>query len=159
MRSSSGPVFGKLPNKARASFSVPAIISHTEPHSNDPDGEKIQKITKSGLKSEEKLRLIQLEISEKEACNVLRTICHDAAKMFNMTGNEAEIRDLLTGILILGNLCKRIGHEKIAVEQKLEEYLKTQGDMETKYKDTVSYQFIFRYETSFHHFLFCRLTN
>jgi len=144
MKGSSGPapVFGR-PIKTRVSFSVPSTNTHhNEIHSNDhqqTEADKISSISKSmTLRSDEKLRLIQLEISEKEACNVLRTICQDAAKMFNMVGNEEEIRDLLSGVLILGNLCKRLGHEKVNLEKKLEDIGNSQNDTVNKYKEKVS---------------------
>lgn len=134
---SNGPsvIFGRPPVKTRASFNGSTnqsinISSHEKTNFNDP---------KSKLSNEDKLRLIQLEIAEKEACKVLRSICEENSKQFNVPiGVELEINDILTGILMLGNLCKRIGNEKLVAEKNLEDVKATISDTEKKHLDVVS---------------------
>ena len=65
------------------------------------------------------LRIIQLETAQKEACNVLKTLCEDAATRLNITDTVYEIDDILSGIMVLGNLYKRVGHEKIELDNKI----------------------------------------
>lgn len=66
------------------------------------------------------LRIVQLEVAQKEACNVLKTLCQDAATKLHINSTSYEIDDILSGILVLGNLYKRIGNEKLELEKEIE---------------------------------------
>lgn len=108
-------IFGKAPIKTRASFHG----SNFRLSEDASDKQVIENRNTGDLKgnvklnSDDRMRLIQLEIAQKEACKVLKSICEDVSKQFDIaSGSDAEISDFLTGILILGNLCKRIGKEK-----------------------------------------------
>lgn len=65
------------------------------------------------------LRIVQLEVAQKEACNVLKTLCSDAARKLHITDTVYEIDDILSGILVLGNLYKRVGNEKLELEKEI----------------------------------------
>eukprot|EP01032_Pedospumella_encystans_P017861 gene17861-20343_t len=73
------------------------------------------------------LRLVQFVISEREACKVLAEMCQEASARLDITDTEYRIDDIMSGILILGNLYKRVGNEKIkleaVIETKKEEYV------------------------------------
>lgn len=70
-------------------------------------------------KAEAKLKLIQMEIAEKEACSLIRTLCADAAALLPASEQPIEITDLLSGVLLLGNLAKRIGYENQQLTKKV----------------------------------------
>lgn len=137
----SGPsaVFGRSQSKGRAvSLSDAEQVSHiaAEVTLNINADKKLSKQSLAELKN----RLVQYEIAENEACKVMRTICKDAASMFRVSWQEADIRDLLSGVLILGNLCKRIGYEKNESEAKIDEVKKQYAESERSHKETVSVQ-------------------
>lgn len=105
-------VFGRAPSKSRSSFQGTNSLV-------EGDGKEsvlFQEASKvsSKLSNEERLRLIQLEIAQREACKVLKTVCEETSRQFNVTlGADIEITDFLNGILLLGNLTKRIGTQKL----------------------------------------------
>lgn len=65
---------------------------------------------------EANLRIVQYEIAEREACKVISSMCAEAAKRLDIVDTEYEIDDILSGILVLGNLYKRVGNEKVTLE-------------------------------------------
>jgi hypothetical protein len=74
------------------------------------------------------LRLVQYEIAEREACNALSTMCLEASNKLNIQDTEYKIDDIMSGILMLGNLYKRVGNEKSVMEANVE---KIKQEMET----------------------------
>ncbi len=73
-------------------------------------------------KSEMKVRLVQHEIAEKEACKMIQSLCQELSCLSHVDiggTNYDDIVDLLSGILLLGNLCKRIACVKIEIEKCL----------------------------------------
>ena len=66
------------------------------------------------------LRIVQYVISEREACKVIAEMCQEAAVRLEIVDTEYKIDDILSGILILGNLYKRVGNEKGRLEAIIE---------------------------------------
>jgi hypothetical protein len=81
-----------------------------------------------------KVELLRREVAEKEACSVLRSLCQDAAKLLPPSELSLDISDLLSGIMLLGNLCKRIGYEKDQLEIKIQK-LQKEHSLELSNKD------------------------
>lgn len=81
------------------------------------------------------LRVVQLEVAEQEACKLILTLCQDASEKLAITDTEYVIDDVLSGILLLGNLCKRVGIEKdnlnAIVEEKNNDYLAMEAEKDT----------------------------
>lgn len=126
-----GAVFGKP--QIRRSFSSdttppgkPQEADGKENHLNTGSSSHSQTGQKTSQRADTKLKLVQLEIAEREACQVLRNLCEEAASMLpNQTGESGcgsagEVVDLLSGVLQLGSLCKRIGHTKEELERQLQ---------------------------------------
>lgn len=121
-------IFGKAPVKTRASFH--GIISKyfqedesDRQTSSDSKGAPTTSEGKGSMKisNDDRMRLVQLEIAQKEACKVLKSICEEISRLYQISiGSDPEISDFLTGILILGNLCKRIGKEKLEKDRRIE---------------------------------------
>lgn len=90
--------------------------------------------TASGQKSleEANLRLVQYEIAEREACKVISSMCVEAAKRLDIIDTEYEIDDILSGILVLGNLYKRVGNEKVTMETTIEQMKSEYNTLETE---------------------------
>ena len=64
------------------------------------------------------IRIVQLEINEKEACDVLTNLCQEAALTLGVSHNvEYRADDLLSGLLIIQNMYKRINTEKNNLEE------------------------------------------
>lgn len=132
-----GAVFGRpAQSKIRATYggndnSISHIAAEVTLNINASENKKAKS-------SDLKTRLIQYEIAEKEACKVMSTICKDASTMFKITWNESDIHDLLSGVLVLGNLCKRIGYEKNEAELRTEEIRKEMVIMEKNKVEIVS---------------------
>ena len=95
------------------------------------------------------LRLVQFVISEREACKVLAEMCQEASARLDITDTEYRIDDIMSGILILGNLYKRVGNEKIkleaVIETKKEEYI----ELETSKNAMVFFLCCFLYRCAF----------
>jgi hypothetical protein len=73
-------------------------------------------------KAELKVRVVQHEIAEKEACKMLQGLCQELSVISRVdVGGSSynEIQDLLSGILLLGNLCKRVVLAKNEIEKSL----------------------------------------
>jgi len=66
------------------------------------------------------LRIVQYVISEREACKVIGEMCQEASVRLEIVDTEYKIDDILSGILILGNLYKRVGNEKGRLEAIIE---------------------------------------
>ena len=70
-----------------------------------------------------KLRYVQMEIAEKEACKLLKTLCQDAAKHLHKKesnyNDNFDVQDLLTGILLLGNMSKRMAVAMETMEETM----------------------------------------
>lgn len=109
-------MFGKP--STRRSFSGSEALPLPSPSPKAPEGDGLVKESHKS-KTDTKLRLIQLEIAEKEACNVLRALCSDASMLLPPSEQALEVEDLLSGVLLLGSLCKRIGYEKEQTEKRL----------------------------------------
>ena len=133
-----GAVFGRPSHsKIRATYGgTDHNISHiaAEVTLNITGDRRNQKETTADLRN----RVVQYEIAEKEACKVIRTICQDASTMFGVSWNDADIEDLLSGVLVLGNLCKRIGYEKNEAVARAEEVRKQMLDLDKNKSDNVS---------------------
>eukprot|EP01039_Chlorochromonas_danica_P005210 gene5209-5741_t len=136
-----GAVFGKpsrpsLHNNEHGSSSITAGKGSSS--SSDGGGVEGNLPTQQKLpnKAEAKIKLIQMEIAEKEACNVLQSLCLDAAMLLPCAEQPAvEVVDLLSGVLLLGNFCKRIGYEKESLEKRMAGLIK---DHEEVLKDKKS---------------------
>jgi hypothetical protein len=127
-------VFGKAPVKTRASFHNSGSSSSLLERASSNDKEErngnnnANSIVNDGgpknslkLTNEDRLRLVQLEIGQKEACKVLKSIYDENCRLANMTlatEYEGGSNDFINGILMLGNLCKRIAIEKNELEKK-----------------------------------------
>lgn len=135
--SGSGAVFGKpsrpsLHNNDHGSSSI-AAGKGSDGGVEGKDSLPTQKLPN---KAEAKIKLIQMEIAEKEACNVLQSLCLDAAMLLPCAEQPVvEVVDLLSGVLLLGNFCKRIGYEKESLEKRMAVLLK---DHEEVLKDKKS---------------------
>ena len=71
-------------------------------------------------------------------------MCLEASQKLGINDVDYEIDDILSGILILGNLYKRVGNEKVSLEATIEQLKKDATDLaaETTYMVSVNY-FIF----------------
>lgn len=81
---------------------------------------------------EANLRIVQYEIAEREACKVLSTLCQEASQRLGIVDTEYEIDDKLSGILVLGNLYKRVGNEKASLESTIEKMKEEYTTLETE---------------------------
>lgn len=74
--------------------------------------------------------LTRMEITQKEACKVLTTLCVEGFAQLGSNDTLPEVQDILTGILLLGNICKRTANEKSNLNDKIEVLNKKHDDME-----------------------------
>lgn len=81
---------------------------------------------------EANLRIVQYEIAEREACKVLSSMCQEASQRLGIVDTEYEIDDKLSGILVLGNLYKRVGNEKSSLESTIEKMKEEYTTLETE---------------------------
>ena len=108
--SQGGPIFGKPPQIKKISFSE----SVDQPTSN-----KSTPSNKKATSNEIRLKLVQHEIAEKEAQKFIKSICDELSKTYRIPYKEEDIVDLLSGILILGNVAKRMGNDKVESESTM----------------------------------------
>ena len=80
---------------------------------------------------EANLRLVQYEIAEREACKAIAAMCLDGSRILGIVDTEYEIDDILSGILVLGNLYKRVGCEKSNLDSVIEEMRTEYTELET----------------------------
>lgn len=59
-------------------------------------------------------------------------MCLEGSKSLGNEGTEYEIDDILSGILVLGNLYKRVGVEKAKLEETIESMKKEHATMEAE---------------------------
>lgn len=77
------------------------------------------------------IRIVQLEINEKEACDVLTNLCQEAALTLGINNNvEYRTDDLLSGLLVIQNIYKRINTEKNNI-------VENKKHIEEKYQNTL----------------------
>lgn len=117
----SGPsaVFGRASTKRFAGIRE-GNAEREDAATSRENGEHVPK-----SKAELKVRLVQHEIAEKEACKMIQGLCQELSvtSRVEMGGTSYDnIHDLLSGILLLGNLCKRIVHAKNEMEASLESF-------------------------------------
>jgi hypothetical protein len=63
-----------------------------------------------------KLQCVRLEMQEKEAIMLLRRLCEEGYQTLGIT-NDIEFSDVLTGLLLLANIYKRIGNAKTSTDE------------------------------------------
>jgi hypothetical protein len=130
-------IFSKAGLKPRASFTGHLPQHENEVHEAAPVVPEMNRGNK--LSNEDRLRLVQLEIAQREACKVLRSTCDETSKQYGVSvGTDMEINDFLTGILMLGNLCKRIGNIKLELEKEIESYKNKITKMDESRQEDVS---------------------
>ena len=63
---------------------------------------------------------MQLEISQREACKVIRALCDELSTLSNISipPTQESSDDLLPAVLMLGNISKRICYDKLDFEAK-----------------------------------------
>lgn len=127
----SGPIFGRPP------------ISRNTLYSSTNERERTSKSPKNATNQYENssidssVRLVQLEIGQKEACNIIRKLYLEVSSSFKIEQQSIEFEDLLTGIFLLGNLCKRLGSDKKDVEDKLAEKIRDFTALDISKKEIV----------------------
>lgn len=130
-----GPVFMKASGKGRRHSSLSSI---TEGNALVNDVLLQQSIESADVPSKTKLRLVRLETAEKEACKYIRDLCIEACEILDAKDTEIDIRDMLTGILLLANFYKKISNSKRNLEEKLELLQKDFNNLEKSHAVTVS---------------------
>jgi hypothetical protein len=58
-------------------------------------------------------------------------MCVEGSKMLSTTETEYEIDDILSGVLVLGNIYKRVGNEKNNLEALIDNQKKDYAVLET----------------------------
>jgi hypothetical protein len=116
------PIFSRGPSSRRASeFQAPA---------NRPSNTKSRSVAHKTL-DEANLRIVQYEIAEREACKLIASMCVEGSKMLSTSETEYEIDDILSGVLVLGNIYKRVGNEKNNLEALIDNQKKDYAALET----------------------------
>lgn len=126
------PIFSRDASSRRASEAHVTV--------NRPSNTKSRSLPHKSLE-EANLRVVQYEIAEREACRLIATMCQEGSKILNITGTEYEIDDILSGVLVLGNIYKRIGNEKYNLEATIDGMRKDYSTLETDKNYMVSYYF------------------
>ena len=85
------------PNFAKNSFRRSTSFNH-----NGPINQEIIASEPEDPTGKNKLKYVQMEIAEREACSLLRTLCQEASQHLRSTHNEADFEnnDMLTGAAI-----------------------------------------------------------
>lgn len=124
--STAGPVFGKPPQRS--------IQTETSSNNLTP---KATTSTSKRSAGEAKLKVVQYEIAEREAVKVIKTVCEEASNASNVTFNIDDIQDVMSGVLILGNLCRRICFDKQQVEERFTHRIHEFSDIDRKKDENI----------------------
>jgi hypothetical protein len=81
---------------------------------------------------EANLRIVQYEIAEREACKVIASMCQEGSKRLGIENTDYQIDDILSGILVLGNIYKRVGSEQTNLQGTIEKMKNDCTTLETE---------------------------
>lgn len=113
-----GPVFGKPPRKSNSPYT-----QNTSPFesTDEPTGAPNKRSSlRTSAATDAHLRIVSLQIGEREAVSTIKATCQECMDLYGVSAPLDDINDPLSGILIMGNMMKRIGQEKLFYAQTLD---------------------------------------
>lgn len=111
---------------------VPFTANEDQPHTPSR-----KSTLRTSTATDAHLRIVSLQIGEREAVNLIRSLCDEGESLFRVRAKTEDIVDCLSGVLVLGNFMKRIGNEKNDLEKELNQKIREFNDMEGQKNELV----------------------
>jgi hypothetical protein len=117
------PIFSRSASNRRA--------SEFQASADRPTSTKTRSVPHKTIE-EANLRIVQYEIAEREACKVISSMCQEGSRRLGIENTDYAIDDILSGILVLGNIYKRIGNEQTNLQGTIEKMKNDCSTLETE---------------------------
>lgn len=117
----SGPVFGKPSRRSKehkdnSSYASNAPFESTTEAAAPPNK---RSSLRTSAATDAHLRIVSLQIGEREAVHAMKDLCEECSASFGVSAKVEEVVDALSGVLVVGDLLRRLGREKSHLEQTL----------------------------------------
>lgn len=117
----SGPVFGKPSRRSKehkdnSSYASNAPFESTTEAAAPPNK---RSSLRTSAATDAHLRIVSLQIGEREAVHAMKDLCEECSASFGVSARTEEVVDALSGVLVVGDLLRRLGREKCHLDQTL----------------------------------------